>query len=204
MNKVNAINFIKRSISTSSQLNGKRNFRKFLLYNKRGTREFKERQRTHPHPDIPIQKRGVKDTGYLVPDFDPRATNYPHLEDKLGKFRDAIRVFPSRGTYVEVPEMIPQLIVPDLTGCAFKPYVSYRTPDVIQSEFTSEDLFNAVYGKKIVEDFRSGKLKEDGSPEEPSENELLDAETAFIRARQTGSDIFDAMELTPGLVDDPK
>lgn len=161
MNTANAINFIKRSISTSSQLNGKRNFRKFLLYNKRGTRAFKKEQLKQPHPAIPIDKRGVKDTGYVF-----------------------------EGVYHEIPEKIPQLIVPNLAGCAFKPYVSYRTPDVIQSEFTSEDLFNAVYSKKIVEDFRSGKLKEDGSAEEPSENETLDAETAFIRARQTGSDIF--------------
>lgn len=161
MNKINSLNFIKRSISTSSQLNGKRNFRKFLLYNKRGPRDFKKAQIASPHPDIPIDKRGVKDTGYTF-----------------------------QGVYHEVPEKIPQLIVPDLTGCTLKPYVSYKTPEVIQSKFTSEDLFNAVYTKKIVEDFKNGKLREDGSAEEPSENELLDAETARIRARQTGSDVF--------------
>ncbi|KAJ6639928.1 39S ribosomal protein L41, mitochondrial, partial [Pseudolycoriella hygida] len=109
---------------------------KFLLYNKRGTRDFKEKQRTDPHPDIPIDKRGVKDTGYNLD-----------------------------GVYYEIPEKIPQLIVPDLTGCKLKP-------------------------KKIIEDFKNNKLNEDGSPVEPSEEELLDAETAFIRARQTGSDIF--------------
>lgn len=161
MNTVNALNFIKRSISTSSQLNGKKNFRKFLLYNKRGPRDFKKQQIEEPHPAIPIDKRGVKDTGYTF-----------------------------QGVYHEVPEKIPQLIVPDLADCALKPYVSYKTPEVIQSEFTSEDLFMAIYSKKIVEDFKNGKLKEDGSPEEPSENELVDAKTAWIRARQTGSDIF--------------
>ncbi|XP_037029557.1 39S ribosomal protein L41, mitochondrial [Bradysia coprophila] len=158
---MNAINVIKRSISTSSQLNGKKNFRKFLLYNKRGPRVFKEQQRIEPHPACPIDKRGVKDTGRKI-----------------------------NGVFQDIPEMIPQLIVPNLTGCTLKPYVSYKTPDVIQSEFTCDDLFNAVYGKKIVEDFKNGKLKEDGSPAEPSEEELLNAETAFLRARQTGTDIF--------------
>ena len=40
-----------------------------------------------------------------------------------------------------------------------KPYVSYRVPDVKQSEFTAKDLFNAVYAKPIVDDFQSGKLE---------------------------------------------
>lgn len=161
MNKVNALNFIKRSISTTSHLNGKRNFRKFMLPNKRGPRAFKKAQIENPHPAIPIDKRGVRDTGYI-------------FERK----------------YHEVPEMIPQLIVPDLTDCKFKPYVSYRVPDVIQSEFTSADLFNAVYSTKILEDYKSGKLNEDGSAKEPSANELLDADTALLNARKTGSDIF--------------
>lgn len=162
MNKINSLNFIiKRTISTSSQLNGKKNFRKFLLYNKRGPRDFKKEQIKNPHPAVPIDKRGVKDTGYTF-----------------------------QGVFHEVPEKIPQLIVPDLAGCTLKPYVSYKTPEVVQSEFTSEDLFHAVYSKKIVEDFKNGKLKDDDSPEEPSENELIEAETARIRARQTGSDIF--------------
>lgn len=161
MSKLILLNIIKRSISTSSQLNGKRNFRKFLLYNKRGPRAFKKEQITNPHPAVPIDKRGVRETGYMF-----------------------------QGIFNEVPEKIPELIVPDLTTTKLKPYVSYKTPDVIQSEFTSEDLFNAVYSKKIIEDFKNGKLKEDGSPVEPSENESLDAETAWIRARKTGSDIF--------------
>lgn len=161
MNKVNALNFVTRAISTSSQLNGKKNFRKFMLINKRGPRDFKKEQIKNPHPAIPIDKRGVKDTGYVF-----------------------------QGVFYEVPEKIPQLIVPDLTTCKLKPYVSYKTPEVVQSEFTTEDLFNAIYSKKIVEDFKSGKLEEDGSAKEPSEEELLDSEKAWIRARRTGSDIF--------------
>ncbi|XP_073848874.1 mitochondrial ribosomal protein L41 [Musca autumnalis] len=152
----------RRSISTTSPLEGKRNFRKFLVYNKRGTRVVKEAQRKNPlDAPVPIHKRGVRDTGVYV-----------------------------NGKYVEIPEKIPELIVPDLEGCKLRPYVSYKAPDVIQSEFTSLDLFNAVYSKKIIDDFKEGKLKEDLSPVEPSENEMLNAEEALLRARKTGSDIF--------------
>lgn len=150
-----------RSIHTSSALNGKRNFRKFLLYNKRGTREFKQRQRIAPDPDIPINKRGVRDTGYTY-----------------------------NGKYMEVPEMIPEIIVPNLEEFNLKPYVSYKTREVYQPEFTSEDLFNAIYAKKILDDYKAGKLNSDGSPIEPSENEKISEKEAFIRARKTGSDIF--------------
>lgn len=148
-----------RSISTTSKLDGKRNFRKFLLYNKRGTRSFKEQQRVAPL--LPIDKRGVRDTGFLV-----------------------------NGDYVEIPEKIPEIIVPDLTGFQLKPYVSYKAPEVTQSEFTSMDLFNAIYSEKIVKDFQERKLDERGEPIEPSANEKLNAELAWHQARKTGSDIF--------------
>lgn len=152
---------ITRSISTTTQLNGKKNFRKFLLYNKRGPRIFKQQRITNPDPEMPVDKRGVRDTGYTF-----------------------------NGKYTEVPEKIPELIVPDLTGCNLKPYVSYKTADVVQSEFTAQNLFDAVYSKKIVEDYNSGKLNDDGSPKEPSADELLTSDEAWTRARKTGSDIF--------------
>lgn len=110
---------------------------------------------------MPIEKRGVRDTGI----------NF-------------------NGKYVEIPEKIPELIVPDLTGCKFKPYVTYKTPEVVQSEFTSQDLFNAIYGEKIIEDFKNDKLAEDGSSKEPNGDEQMTSQEAFIRARKTGSDIF--------------
>ena len=43
-----------RNINTTSCVCGKRNFRKFPLYNKRGTRLFKQQQARNPDPDIPI------------------------------------------------------------------------------------------------------------------------------------------------------
>lgn len=36
--------------------------------------------------------------------------------------------------FVNVPEMVPELIVPDLTGFELKPYVSYRTDAEIEKK----------------------------------------------------------------------
>lgn len=132
----------------------------YFRYNKRGTRIFKA-ERHLTNPDMPIEKRGVRDTGKTV----------------NGKFRD-------------IEEMKPQLIVPDLTDCKFKPYVSYKAADVVQSEFTSQDLFNAIYAQKIIEDFKYDKLNEDGSSQNPSPEEELTSFEAWQKARKTGSDMF--------------
>ncbi|XP_055638225.1 39S ribosomal protein L41, mitochondrial [Toxorhynchites rutilus septentrionalis] len=154
---------LKRCIGTSAAVAGKHNFRKFLLYNKRGTRVFKKLRAANPqlYPDMPIDKRGVRDTGVS-----------------------------RNGQYIEIPEKIPELVVPNLDGCKFKPYVSYRAPDVVQSEFTSQDLFNALYAQKIIDDFSSGKLEEDGSPKESSTEESQTPDEAWTKARKTGSDMF--------------
>lgn len=68
--------------------------------------------------------------------------------------------------------------------------MSYRAPDITQSEFTAQDLFNAVYRPKIVNDFKNKKLNENYEPIEPSEEESLTPEQAKIKARKTGSDMF--------------
>lgn len=95
------------------------------------------------------------------------------------------------GSWEHVPEKVPELIVPDLTGFKLKPYVSYRAKEVIQEKLTSKDLFNAIYGTKIVNDFKAGKINlETGESLEPSEAEKMTADQAYIKARQTGSDIF--------------
>lgn len=71
-----------------------------------------------------------------------------------------------------------------------KPYVSYRAPEFVQTEFTSQDLFDSVYATKIAKDFEEGKLNDDGSSKEPSPEELMTPEEARIKAEQTGSDLF--------------
>ncbi|XP_050442126.1 39S ribosomal protein L41, mitochondrial [Adelges cooleyi] len=149
-----------RFFSTSSIHNGKRNFKNFILYN-RGTKAFQERQKRRPEKDLKITDYGIRETTI-----------------KVGN------------RLVTIPEKIPDIIVPNLDDCELKPYVSYRVPEVTQSEFTAQDLFNAVYRKKIINDFKENKLKENGDPIEPSEDELLTPDQAKIKARQTGSDMF--------------
>lgn len=56
---------ISRQISTSSVYNGKHNFRKFLVLNKRGTRAFKEAQMTNPDPDVPVDSTYLSITFYI-------------------------------------------------------------------------------------------------------------------------------------------
>lgn len=151
-----------RTVTTSAIAYGKRNFRKFPVYGKRGTKQFKETPIQHLEPEIQRRfDRGVRAVGVYV-----------------GK------------KFQVIPEMIPELIVPDLEGFKLKPYVSYRTPDVVQSEFGPQDLFYAVYSEKIAEDFKNNKLDENLNPLEPSDEELLTAEEAKNKALSIGSDRF--------------
>ncbi|KAG7197068.1 hypothetical protein KM043_015656 [Ampulex compressa] len=150
-----------RGISTSCVCHGKRNFRKFLLYNKRGSYAFKKEQRENPNCDVPIDKRGTRSTGCRVGD-----------------------------KWVEIKEMIPEIIVPSLKDFKLKPYVSYKALNVVQSEFTPKDLFNAVYATKIIDDFKNNQLGPNGEPLNPSENEKLTPQEAKDNARKTGSDMF--------------
>ncbi|KAK6645373.1 hypothetical protein RUM43_001649 [Polyplax serrata] len=161
LNLAKLISIPVRNFSCSSVSYGSRNFRKFPLYNFRGRRVFKEQQAENPDPDIPIYTYGVREPGYTL----NRKFHY-------------------------VPEMEPELIVPDLTGFMLKPYVSYRAPDIIQSEFTAKDLFDAVYSDKIINDFKKGELDENGNPKEPNMYEKMTPEEAKLLARKTGTDIF--------------
>lgn len=166
MNRVSQLNSIvtisRRCISTTPSLANKKNFTKFYLPNQRGTKSFRERQKTNPDPRYPLETYGVRNTT-IIDEF---------------------------GNKVDCAEKIPEFIVPDLKGFELKPYVSYRATPFTQSEFTAEDLFNAVYSQKIVDDWNTKQLNEDGSPKTPSEEELMTPEEAELRARKTGSDIF--------------
>lgn len=63
--------------------------------------------------------------------------------------------------FVEVQELIPELIVPDLKDFKLKAYVSYRAQDTVEPEHSPRDLFDAIYGMKLKDDFEAGKLDED-------------------------------------------
>lgn len=39
-----------------------------------------------------------------------------------------------------------------------KPYVSYKAPDLQQTEFTAKDLFDACYAQGIKDGFKAGKI----------------------------------------------
>jgi len=156
-----------RGISSSAVVYGKRNIRKFFLGNKRGTKLFRREQNKDKWDFAPVYTE-VQGTGYK---YD--------------------------GVYHVVPEMIPEIIVPDLTDCELKPYVSYKTADIYQTEFTAMDLFDILYANKIKKDFEANKLDEDGNPLEPSKMEQLTPDEAWTYARQSGSDLFS--ERTPRL-----
>ena len=81
-------------------------------------------------------------------------------------------------------------VVPDLTGFKLKPYVSYRTKEIVQEQFSAKDLFNVVYGRKILHDYKEGKLDDQANPLEPSMEESMTPDLAISKARKTGSDIF--------------
>nr|SVE77988.1 EOG090X0IZW [Daphnia lumholtzi] len=149
-----------RGISTSVCACGKRNFKKFPIFNKRGTREFKARQAKNPHPDVPIHTYGVRPIGY-----------------KAGT------------SFVKINELIPEIIVPDLTGFKLKPYVSYRVNHIVQPPMTPEELFGSVYVKKITEDFKLEKLGPDDQPLYPSPDESLSLEEAKEKVTSIRSDI---------------
>ena len=66
-----------------------------------------------------------------------------------------------------------------MKDCNLRPYVSYRTKDIYQEPLTSKDLFNAIYGHKILKDFKEGKIDESGKSKEPSKEEKLTPDEAW-------------------------
>lgn len=70
-----------------------------------------------------------------------------------------------------------------------KPYVSYKASDIVQPPMTPEELFGAVYVRKIGEDYKSGKLGPNYDSLEPSPEEKLTPEEAKQRALKIRSDI---------------
>jgi large subunit ribosomal protein L41 len=110
-----------RCISTSVVCCGKRNFRKFLLYNKRGTKLFKERQTTKDRDSDLFHSAYYQETSkmnlelykccsiFILECHDIRVLIVSDLGVRpVGYY--------AGDTFVKVPEMIPELIVPDLTG----------------------------------------------------------------------------------------
>ena len=188
---------ITRAISTSCARYGKRNFRKFEIKNKRGSKLFKqmqaESQYENPDPRYPIDSK-LNHYLFLIAFY--------HLLINLLFSERGVRDigFHDGKKFIEVPEMIPELIVPNLEGFTLKPYVTYKSEDVYQEEFTAKNLFDAVYAPKIAEDFKNGKLNSSGEALNPSAEESLTVKEARDNASKPCSDMFTAPPLPPGTV----
>ncbi|GAB1602342.1 39S ribosomal protein L41, mitochondrial-like [Argonauta hians] len=79
--------------------------------------------------------------------------HHAQVQEILAKHRVPPIGFYSKATgkFKVIPEMIPHMVVPDLTDCELKPYVSYQVPEVVQSPLTAKDLFDACYAPDIIE-----------------------------------------------------
>lgn len=58
------------------------------------------------------------------------------------------------GKFVLVKEMVPELVVPELTGFRLKPYVNYRVPAGTDQPLTAKQLFREAVAPAIEKDFR--------------------------------------------------
>ncbi|KAM9811057.1 large ribosomal subunit protein mL41 [Neosynchiropus ocellatus] len=67
----------------------------------------------------------------------------------------------SSGKFLSFPAMIPEFVVPDLTGFKLKPYVSYRAPKGTEPPVTAESLFAEAVAPKIQKDFEEGTFSKD-------------------------------------------
>lgn len=159
-----------RCIHVSQTQQGRLNFRKFTFLNKVGQYDMKhtpssffEKELAHP---VCMDSMRQRYPGYWINDYSRKRV---------------------RKVLVKVPEMEPQLMVPDLTDFQLKPYVSYRAPVVEQTEFTARALFNTVYAKEIMTKFEKDGDYIDQVSEEVRAQEAIEAR---IKAKQTGADLF--------------
>lgn len=65
------------------------------------------------------------------------------------------------GKFIRIKEMVPEFVVPDLTGFKLKPYVSYRAPEGAEPAPTAESLFHEVVAPQIQKDFEQGTFSMD-------------------------------------------
>ncbi|XP_075415851.1 large ribosomal subunit protein mL41 [Tenrec ecaudatus] len=58
--------------------------------------------------------------------------------------------------FVVIKEMVPEFVVPDLTGFKLKPYVNYRVPEGLDTPLTAKELFLQTAAPGIEKDFKEG------------------------------------------------
>ncbi|KAM3910810.1 large ribosomal subunit protein mL41 [Leptodactylus fuscus] len=67
----------------------------------------------------------------------------------------------SNKKFVKVKEMVPEFIVPDLTGFKLRPYVSYKVPAVTEEQMTAKKLFMETAAPAIQKDIENGTFDPD-------------------------------------------
>ncbi|XP_053329803.1 39S ribosomal protein L41, mitochondrial [Spea bombifrons] len=82
----------------------------------------------------------------------------------------------SSGKFIKVREMIPEFVVPDLTGFKLKPYVSYKAPPGSEEPMTAKRLFTETVAGQIEKDIKDGNFDPENLQKygfEPSQKEKL-------------------------------
>ncbi|KAM9325309.1 large ribosomal subunit protein mL41 [Gastrophryne carolinensis] len=113
--------------------------------------------------------RGSDRMAEITSKMGPRSFNRGRGAKKMGYLT------PNR-KFVKVKEMVPEYIVPDLTGFKLRPYVSYKAPAGTEEAMTAEKLFMETAAPAIRKDIEEGtfdpnSLKKYGF--EPSQEEKL-------------------------------
>lgn len=79
----------------------------------------------------------------------PRSHNKGRGAKKLG-------VLTRNKKFLLVKEMVPEFVVPDLTGFKLRPYVSYRAAEGSEPPMTAKQLFDEVVAPRIEKDVKDG------------------------------------------------
>jgi len=137
---------IARSISCTQQLQGRR-FTKRLKWLKK-----------IPHPYDSRFPMSTKDIAHGARMSGKRSELLKDLGHKGQLAPQAPGYYSRTGKFHVVPEMIPEFVVPDLSDCQLKPYVSYKVGEIKQSEMTPAELFKATYARDTLEKFHDGKI----------------------------------------------
>ncbi|XP_008829403.1 39S ribosomal protein L41, mitochondrial [Nannospalax galili] len=70
-------------------------------------------------------------------------------------------IYVSGWKFVQVKEMVPEFVVPDLTGFKLKPYVNYQAPAGVDTPLTAKALFMESVAPAIEKDFKEGTFDVD-------------------------------------------
>uniref|UniRef100_A0AC35U179 39S ribosomal protein L41, mitochondrial n=1 Tax=Rhabditophanes sp. KR3021 TaxID=114890 RepID=A0AC35U179_9BILA len=125
---------------------------------KRGVRSLNSHFFNAPYM---FTKKGSRGQRKIGPNYEEKSQwpgqqrEFPELSPKFMKLNpDALKRYTgvhetgyldeTTGQFVEIKEMVPEIIVPDLSGCELKPYVSFKTDIEIENR-------SSKYLKKIKE-----------------------------------------------------